>query len=107
MLVLTGSYETLFSYSMVAAWIFYTLSVAAVFLLRRTQPHRARPYRMWGYPYTLWAFVLVSIWFIANAFVTQLVPSLMALVIIVSGIPAYLLFRRLPQVQPNLKTIAR
>ena len=106
-LVLTGSYETLFSYSMVAAWIFYTLSVAAVFLLRRTQPHRARPYRMWGYPYTLWAFVLVSIWFIANAFVTQLVPSLMALVIIVSGIPAYLLFRRLPQVQPNLKTIAR
>jgi len=96
-LVLTGSYETLFSYSMVAAWIFYTLSVGAVFLLRRSQPDRPRPYRMWGYPYTLWLFILVSVWFIANAFVTQLVPSLMALVIILTGVPAYLLFRRSPQ----------
>lgn len=93
-LVLTGSYETLFSYSMVAAWIFYTLSVGAVFLLRRSQPDRRRPYRMWGYPYTLWLFILVSVWFIGNAFVTQLVPSLMALVIILTGVPAYLLFRR-------------
>src|SRR5262249_21068099 len=34
-LVLSGSYETLFSYSMVAAWIFYTMSVTAVYVLRR------------------------------------------------------------------------
>ena len=33
-LVLTGSYETLYSYSIVAAWIFYTMTVAAVFVLR-------------------------------------------------------------------------
>ena len=92
--MLTGSYETLFSYSMVAAWIFYTLSVGAVFLLRRSEPDRPRPYRMWGYPYTLWLFILVSVWFIANALCTQLVPSLMALVIILTGVPAYLLFRR-------------
>ena len=29
-LVFTGSYETLYSYSILAAWVFYTLSVAAV-----------------------------------------------------------------------------
>ena len=97
-LILTGSYETLYSYSILAAWIFYTLSVAAVAVLRRKLPDAPRPYRMWGYPYTLWAFVAVSAWFIANAFVTQPGPSLMALAIVAAGIAAYCLWnkRRVP-----------
>ena len=40
-LVLTGSYETLYSYSILAAWIFYTMSVGAVFVLRRKLPDAA------------------------------------------------------------------
>ncbi len=93
LLVLSGSYETLYSYSIVAAWIFYTLSVAAVFVLRRRLPDLARPYRMWGYPYTLWVFVLVSVWYLVNAFLTQPVPALMAFVIVAAGLPAYLFWR--------------
>ena len=93
-LVISGSYENLFSYSMIAAWIFYTLSVAAVFFLRRKLPDLPRPYRMWGYPYTLVVFMLVSVWFVANAFVTETGPSLMALGIIASGIPMYFFWRK-------------
>jgi APA family basic amino acid/polyamine antiporter len=92
-LVLTGSYETLFSYSIVAAWIFYMMSVAAVFVLRRKAPGLNRPYRMWGYPYTLWAFLVVSAWFVVNAFATQPLPSFMALGIIAAGAAAYGLWR--------------
>ncbi|HTS64888.1 MAG TPA: amino acid permease [Candidatus Acidoferrales bacterium] len=88
-LVLTGSYETLYSYSIVAAWIFYTMTVASVFVLRRKMPGAERPYRMWGYPWTLWLFVAVSAWFIANEFVAQPQPSLMAFVIVASGMAAY------------------
>ncbi|MGO9892785.1 MAG: APC family permease [Bryobacteraceae bacterium] len=88
-LVLTGSYETLYSYSILAAWIFYTMSVAAVFVLRRKLPDALRPYRMWGYPYTLWLFVAVSVWFMADALVTQTRPSLMAFVIVAAGVVAY------------------
>jgi amino acid transporter len=88
-LVVSGSYETLYSYSILAAWIFYTMTVAAVFVLRRKLPHAHRPYRMWAYPYTLWFFVAVSIWFIADALVTQTKPSLMAFVIIAAGLLAY------------------
>jgi APA family basic amino acid/polyamine antiporter len=98
-LVLSGSYDTLFSYSIVAAWIFYTLSVAAVWILRRKLPELPRPYQMWGYPFTLWLFVLVSVWFVVNAFITQPTPSLMALAIIASGVPAYLLWRKPGPVQ--------
>ena len=88
-LVVTGSYDTLYSYAILAAWIFYTMCVAAVFVLRRKLPDAARPYRMWGYPVTLWLFVVVSVWFMVNAAVTQPGPSLMTLAIVASGVVAY------------------
>jgi APA family basic amino acid/polyamine antiporter len=93
-LILSGSYETLYSYSILAAWIFYTLSVLAVYVFRRKMPDAPRPYRMWGYPYTLWAFVAVSVWFVLNAFVTQPRPSLMALAMIAAGVIAYRIWRK-------------
>jgi APA family basic amino acid/polyamine antiporter len=90
-LILSGSYETLYSYSILAAWIFYTLGVAAVFALRRKLPNAVRPYRMWGYPYTLWLFLVASVWFMLYAFLAQ---SFMALVIVVTGVLAFWIWRR-------------
>ena len=60
-----------------------------VLVLRRKWPDAHRPYRMWGYPYTLWVFVAASVWFMADALVTQTQPSLMAFVIVALGILAY------------------
>ena len=58
-------------------------------------PGLPRPYRMWGYPWTLWLFVAVSVWFMVNAFVTQPLPSAMAFLIVSAGCLAYWLWRKL------------
>ena len=94
-LVVTGSYDTLYSYSILAAWIFYTMSVAAVMVLRRKLPDAKRPYRMWGYPWTLGVFVASSVWFMADTVVTQPLPSAMALGIVAAGGLVYRVWRRI------------
>ena len=93
-LVLSGSFETLVPYGMIAAWFFYGLTVASVIILRSRHPDRARPYRMWGYPATPLLFITVAAWFVANTWITQPGPSTVAFLIIASGIPVYFLWRR-------------
>ena len=92
-LIVTGSYETLVSYAILSAWIFYTMSALAVWVLRRKAPGAPRPYRMWGYPVTLWLFVLVSLWFMVDALLNQPGVSLVALLMAGAGLPFYFLWR--------------
>jgi len=93
-LVLSGSFETLVPYGMIAAWFFYGLTVTGVIILRAKYPDRTRPYRMWGYPATPLLFITVAVWFVANTWITQPGPSTVAFLIIASGIPVYFLWRR-------------
>jgi APA family basic amino acid/polyamine antiporter len=93
-LAASGSYDKLFSYVIFAAWIFYGMTVAGVLILRRKQPDRERPYRMWGYPVTPLLFAGVSFWFVGNTMVTTPGPSLAGLAIIATGIPVYFYWSR-------------
>ena len=92
-LILTGSFETLSTYTILSAWLFYSLSVAAVWVLRRRLPGAPRPYKMWGYPMTLWVFLAVSVWFLVDTMVNQPKPSLTAMLLAAAGIPLYFLWR--------------
>jgi APA family basic amino acid/polyamine antiporter len=100
-LLVTASYATLYSYAILSGWIFCTMSAAAVFVLRHKFPDANRPYKMWGYPYTLVVLIAVSIWFVVNSFVTQPVPSFCALGIAAIGVPAYVIWRK----TANISTI--
>ena len=94
LLAVSGSYEKLFSYVIFSSWIFYGLAVAGVIVLRRRHPDLPRPYKMWGYPVTPALFVVTSMLFVANTLVTKPVPSLLGLLCVASGVPAYLFWRR-------------
>jgi APA family basic amino acid/polyamine antiporter len=92
-LALTGTYESLASYAMFAAWMFYALTSLGLVVLRRKRPDAPRPYRMTGYPVTLALFALVAIGFVVNTFVATPVPALIGALFILSGVPVYFLWK--------------
>jgi APA family basic amino acid/polyamine antiporter len=94
LLALTGTYETLASYAMFAAWVFYGLTALAVLVLRRKQPLRPRPYRMTGYPATLMVFAAVALGFVVNTFVATPGPAITGTVLIAAGVPVYFIWKR-------------
>jgi APA family basic amino acid/polyamine antiporter len=96
-LLLTGSYESLIDYALFGIWIFYGLMIAAVIVLRRTRPDLPRPYRMWCYPVTPMLFLLTTLWFVVNMLMTRPGASFAGLGLILTGIPAYFLWRRYGQ----------
>jgi APA family basic amino acid/polyamine antiporter len=97
MLLLTGSYESLIDYSLFGIWVFYGLMIAAVMVLRRTRPDMSRPYRMWGYPFTPLLFLAITLWFLGNMVVTRPQPAFAGLGLMLTGVPAYVVWRRYGQ----------
>ena len=94
LLAITGTYETLAAYAMFAAWVFYGMTSIGVIVLRRTQPERARPYRMTGYPVTLLVFASVALAFVVNTFISTPGPALVGTLLIAAGVPVYFIWKR-------------
>lgn len=88
-LALSGSYDTLTDYVIFSAWIFYALNTASVFILRRTRPDAARPYRTVGYPVVPIVFIVVAGWLIVNTLTATPRQALAGLGIILAGVPIY------------------
>ena len=67
----------------------YTLSFISVFVLRRREPDRPRPFRAWGYPWTTALALLGSIAFLAGAVASDTRNSLYALLLLAASYPGY------------------
>ena len=67
----------------------YTISFTAVFLLRRRQPERLRPYRAWGYPFTTALALAGSIAFLLGAVAADTQNSLFALLLLGVSYPVF------------------
>ncbi|MBM3787362.1 MAG: amino acid permease [Acidobacteria bacterium] len=93
LLVLTGSYDQLFTYVIFASWILYGMATASVIVLRRKRPDMPRPYRTLGYPVVPVIFVLVAVALIISTLQTSPVESLRGLGIMAIGIPFYLYWK--------------
>jgi APA family basic amino acid/polyamine antiporter len=50
LLILFGTFEQLTAMVAFTAWIYYTLGVSSVFVLRKKYPNLERPYKVWAYP---------------------------------------------------------
>jgi APA family basic amino acid/polyamine antiporter len=74
-----------------AALLFYALTVAAVFVLRRKLPERPRPYSCWGYPWAPALFILVVLLVDVRTLMDPVSRrnSLLGLLILAAGAVAY------------------
>lgn len=93
-LALSGSFDQLTDFVIFAAWIFYGLTAASVFVLRRKLPDAPRPYRTFGYPIVPFVFVLVALWLVINTLQTSPLESGAGLVLIMLGLPLHFYFQR-------------
>ena len=94
LLTLSGSYGDLLDYVIFAVMLFYILTIAGIFRLRRLRPEMDRPYKALGYP------VLPALYIALAALIEILLllykPSYTwpGLIIVLLGIPVYFLVGR-------------
>jgi APA family basic amino acid/polyamine antiporter len=103
-LVLTGSANTLTTYTGFAVVLFAGVAVAALFVLRVREPNAERPFKAIGYPIAPGIFAVASLLILSNALYTDLVkpvmngtplgPSAAGLLVIALGLPLYFWFSR-------------
>ncbi|MCM3873187.1 MAG: APC family permease [Pyrinomonadaceae bacterium] len=67
----------------------YTLSFISVFVLRRREPEKERPYRAWGYPWTTALALLGSLLFLVGAVASDTRNSVYALVLLAASYPVF------------------
>ena len=89
LMALSGTFEELTSLFVFAAWIFYALSVVAMFRLRRIAPDMPRPFRTWGYPVVPALFLVGATALTVNLWIDRPLRSSIGLAMILSGLVFY------------------
>jgi basic amino acid/polyamine antiporter, APA family len=93
-LALSGTFDQISTYVMFALWLFFGVTVSAVFVLRGKMPGAERPYKTLGYPLVPLLFILVAAWLVVNTVMTNPVESGIGLALIALGLPFYFYFKR-------------
>ncbi|HEU4829156.1 MAG TPA: amino acid permease [Gemmatimonadales bacterium] len=94
-LCLSGTYGQLLDYVIIAAVLFYFLTIVALFRLRATRPDLPRPVRAVGYPVVpaLYALGLLGIMIVLLVEKPEYTQA--GLLIVALGIPVYAVWRKL------------
>jgi len=94
LLTLSGQYGDLLDYVIFAVLLFYMLTIAGLFVLRRTRPDMERPYRAFGYPVVPGAYILVA--GVIEILLLAYKPNYTfpGLVIVLLGVPVYFMWRK-------------
>lgn len=93
-LCLSGRYGDLLDYIVFTALLFYILTIAGVFKLRRTQPNIPRPYKAFGYPIIPALYILMASFICLVLLYAKPVYTWPGLVIVIIGIPVYYYFQK-------------
>jgi APA family basic amino acid/polyamine antiporter len=87
-------YTQLLEYIISADLLFYLLMVTALIILRRKAPAADRPYRTWGYPFVPLVSILLAGLLIIDLAWLAPTTSGIGILIVLTGVPVYFLWRR-------------
>ena len=71
--------------------LFFILSALALFIFRKRYPDRERPFRTWGYPVTPVVFMIIGLAMLINTFIRYPKFSIYGIIVLLLGIPVYLI----------------
>jgi len=89
LLCLSGTYGDLLDYVIFAVLLFYVLTVAGLFILRRQRPDADRPYRAFGYPALPALYIVTAIAISVDLLIFKPAYTWPGLGIVLIGIPVY------------------
>jgi basic amino acid/polyamine antiporter, APA family len=93
----TGTYGNLYSnlldYIISAALIFYILTIAGIFRLRKIRPNAERPYRAFGYPLVPLFYLVSAIVILGVLFIYRRATTIPGVIIVLIGVPVYFAFK--------------
>ncbi|MGH9325034.1 MAG: APC family permease [Vicinamibacteria bacterium] len=87
--IYTATFEQVLLYAGFTLNLITAATVAAIFVLRRREPHIERPYRTWGYPWTPILFLALSAWSLTFMMVDRPKESLAGLLTLSAGLVVY------------------
>jgi basic amino acid/polyamine antiporter, APA family len=95
LLTLSGTYSDLLDYVIFAVLIFYVLTIAGLFVLRRTRPEAERPYRAIGYPILPALYIVLASAIAVDLLISEKTRANAwpGLCIVLAGVPVYFLWR--------------
>lgn len=87
--VLSGSFEMLTNLAMFMVWLFFVMTVAGIFILRKRAGNKERVYSVPLYPFVPLVGILGALYVIVSTVITHLSSSLMGILITLAGLPIY------------------
>jgi APA family basic amino acid/polyamine antiporter len=89
LLCLSGTYSDLLNYIIFVVLIFYILSIAGIYILRKKHPEAERTYKAPGYPLLPAVYILLAVIICISLLVYRPLYTWPGLVLVIIGIPLY------------------
>ena len=89
-------YGDLLDYVVFSVLLFYVLTIAGLFVLRRKRPDAERPYRAFGYPVVPALYILAAMTIVVVLILYRTQTTWPGLLIVLTGIPVYYYWRARP-----------
>lgn len=93
-LCLSGKYGDLLDFIIFTVLLFYILTIAGIFKLRKTQPDLPRPYKAFGYPVIPLIYILLASTVCVVLLIYKPTYTWPGLIIVLAGIPIYFMLKK-------------